>query len=795
MQAPQNTFNDISKTAIGRNGDAIFALITAVLTTILCFYPSFYAGGKHAAFAFEGDALHALGAQLQLASFYIKHGVFSGIDFFTHDGAAEYFLRPNFPVYQPLVLISVFFSHPANPLSMARTYTFLLTIHAFLSVFFMQRLCTRFFQLDSALAVFIAIGFTFSIELIHSFWYLPYPLIAWMLPVSIYAGLSCARALSLRCFVWGSLPTFLIYTGGYIPLATVAVAVSALFILGYELHLSRNCPLVARFKLCARALIPCLIASFVAAPFYIGVATYHRTVDIANRAGADALLPTAYQLSELPRSIPRLIAENLNYSGPYFELALFWGLVPLLIFVIYLAQHTPTQPLAKSLRNLQRDSHRTLLRVSLVVYLFFALAIFGPSSAMSNVFYYFVPVAGYMHIYQRYLILAQFFFTLFIGLMLHEIVSDQRRRAAKVLAAVFGLALLVAVHLVDHPLWAVPTITNGFVIELLLALLFLIGLITFERRGAVLAAAAMMFLVSLGAMYHYSDDPARHYEARVSQQFMLDPAAMNGLAAYFKKNSTKAIIKYVDLLPGPQPYIPKNLPWVMLDRVKLSSYFGYDWHLGVNYEYRLIMLAVPPPGDSDIEYRPDWDWVRMTGAEFVLFKQDDRFNDPKLAKYVDLNDPSRIYPLGGDLHYIMAPLKFPPPPGAPVAFDNGYIRVQDRDSRAKVSNFSTNDTGNLGFTIETSLPAKVQYLFWPNPHTHVHVDGEAAMTSLQDRLLTISVPAGKHVVRFSYQRASLAMFLILYGAYAGLILLLAAHTAVNYLACRSKQQKCIYRGT
>jgi len=54
------------------------------------------------------------------------------------------------------------------------------------------------------------------------------------------------------------------------------------------------------------------------------------------------------------------------------------------------------------------------------------------------------------------------------------------------------------------------------------------------------------------------------------------------------------------------------------------------------------------------------------------------------------------------------------------------------------------------------------------------LDGEAATTSLQDRLLTISVPAGKHVVAFSYQRVLLTVFLALYGAYAGLLLLLLA---------------------
>src|ERR1039457_2731876 len=114
MQNRQNGLDDFGESEATRRKATLFALATAVLTTFLCFFPSFHSGGRHAAFAFEGDALHAIVAHLQLASFYRKHGVFRGIDFFTHNGASEYFLRPNFSVYQPLVLISALLSNPVD---------------------------------------------------------------------------------------------------------------------------------------------------------------------------------------------------------------------------------------------------------------------------------------------------------------------------------------------------------------------------------------------------------------------------------------------------------------------------------------------------------------------------------------------------------------------------------------------------------------------------------------------------------------------------------------------------------
>jgi hypothetical protein len=37
--------------------------------------------------------------------------------------------------------------------------------------------------------------------------------------------------------------------------------------------------------------------------------------------------------------------------------------------------------------------------------------------------------------------------------------------------------------------------------------------------------------------------------------------------------------------------------------------------------------------------------------------------------------------------------------GEAAVFDNGYIRIQSQDSEAKVSEFATNDAGNLNSAI------------------------------------------------------------------------------------------------
>jgi len=544
-------------------------------------------------------------------------------------------------------------------------------------------------------------------------------------------------------------------------------------------HENHDISRTARLQMVLRSLMPCAVASLVAAPLFLGIALYHQDVEIVHNIGAAALSPVAFAMSELPKNLLRLFAENLVYPGPRYEMALFWGLVPVIIFVLYFIQY-PSRLV--STPKPQRE-HRILMLASLALYAFSGLIIFGSYSALSSVFYYFAPVAGSMHIYQRYLLLTQLFLMLFIGVMLGELADDPRRRAAKIMTAIVAVLLLVAAHLVDRQPWADPAISNGFIIELLLALLFLFTLVLGTRQGVLVAATSCCFLVSLGAMYNYSNNPD-HLNELKTEQLTRDSAATDALVGYFRNHSTKSIVKYIDLVPSPQPYVPKNLPWFVIEKVKLSSYYGYEWHLGANYQYRRAMDIIQPQDDPDLAFRPDWEWLRLTGAEFVLFEEGRKTNDPALGAYVDL-DPTRVYRFSGNnRNYVVAPLTFPPLAGAPVVFDNGYIRVQSWDPGVRISAFSTNDAGTLSFTIQTSQSATVQYLFWPNPHTHVYLDGGRATTSLHDRLLTMSVPAGTHVVAFTYRRLLLTMFLVFYGIYAGLLLLLAAYSGVAFIGPR-----------
>ncbi|MGH9343843.1 MAG: hypothetical protein ACRD19_08800, partial [Terriglobia bacterium] len=309
------------------------------MASILFFYPSFYGWGRQAGSVFDGDTWHALAAQFMASGFYTSRGIFSGIDFFTHNGASEFFLRPNLPVYNPFVLLLSPFLADGHPTHLALMYMSILVVYAFASLYCLHRLCARFLNLDVWLSSFVTVGYVFSIQIVHAIWYMPYALIAWMLPVAVYCGLATGRHRSLRSIVLASLPTFLIYTAGYVPLAVVSVGISAVFIVAVEWGAADT--LRRAWRPMLRSLLPCAIATCVAAPLYLGLARYHSMTEIA-RDGDHSLSAIAYATSELPRNLLRLIAVNLSYPGPIYEFSVFWGLVPLLIVIIYLAQY-PSQ--------------------------------------------------------------------------------------------------------------------------------------------------------------------------------------------------------------------------------------------------------------------------------------------------------------------------------------------------------------------------------------------------------------------------------------------------------------------
>jgi F5/8 type C domain len=372
-------------------------------------------------------------------------------------------------------------------------------------------------------------------------------------------------------------------------------------------------------------------------------------------------------LSDMPRGVLRLLSSRMIYPGvPMYEFTLLWGLIPIVIACLFFA----------GLHGREELSHFEwrLFRFSGVVYFLIVLAMYGSYSALSDLLYA-VPGIGKMHIYQRHLLAGHWFFLIGVGLMLNAVV----RRGPSVLTklALFILLGMMAVsaHLLAVQSTAVgPLLLNDYlVLELLLAALFTASLFFPGTWFPFGVATFLILLVSLNHVYEFSTNPELSYATQQTRQIALDRVSSERVISYFRTNSHRAIVKYVDMTPGVREYFSKNYPWFVAKDIALASYSGYEFQLAARSDYLQRMPTIGP-GEKDLLLHPDWKWVEKTGAEFVVFQEQYGMNDPHLGEVADLRNPARVLKLPN--HIVIAPLRFEAAGFGAAAIRGRYVRVQ-----------------------------------------------------------------------------------------------------------------------
>ena len=642
------------------DGGTLLLAIVATAATCLFYGEALVSGSVRAGFVYGGDFWHACLAHLAKASFLISRWTFSGIDFSTHGGASEFFLRPNLYPYHPMVVLYCIWRHPDTPQKLIRLSVFLLFAHSWLCCYFTSRLCVRYLKLGVGAAIFVALGYTFSVQMINALGYPPYLFCTSMLPWAIYAGISLSERISAGGIVRNSLPVFIMLTGGYVAIGVSCVVLSAVCIVAYLLATSEDRKISIR-KL-GTAASPFLLAGCVAAPLYWAILEFHSKTPTAD----SSLYWSAHMLADAPRTMLRLLSSRLPYPGPFAEFSLAWGLIPVAIIILFFAGIRDREELTVS--------EWRILKFCGVFYCLTALAIYGVYSPLSDLVYA-IPGIGIMHIYQRHLLAGHFFFVIGVAIMLKAVIRRSPARPPKVL--LFALAGITATsaHLltINSPALATLKINDYIVFELMGATLFAASLFFPGEWFSFGAAAFFMFLSPLGHIYDHSRGHA-NYTAQLSKDLSTDKPNNDLVISYFRSHSRKEIIKYLDLTPGLMGYLSKNYPWFQARDVALASYGGYEFQLAARADYLRRMTTTLKPGATELAMQPDWRWVEQTGAEFVIFQEGYALNDPKLASFADLHDPSAVLRLPGKI--VIAPLKYSLPGFGDTAVSGRYVRIQ-----------------------------------------------------------------------------------------------------------------------
>jgi hypothetical protein len=658
---------EVAEFCVARLQQSSAFVFSLVMTTIF-YFPSLRNGSRDAGFLYGGDVLGFYWPYLAKLQYLLSRHHFVALDFGQFNASADFFLAANFFPCHPLFVVWSLCSSPEATTFQAagRILVLALFIHSFVACYFALRLLTRFFHLDFWTAAFAATAFAFSVYAVNAHGEPMYLFCASIVPWAAYAALDYAEKRGFQRLVLAAFPVLVGFFAGYVPLGIACLAMSAILV-GIRLFLldETNSSVAARASRFFAAMLPFILGSIVAAPYLLQVFFFLKASPSASRP---SLFYSAHQLADLPQSILRAVSYRLPIPGPFTEFSITWGFIAMAVAAIFLCS-------TRAMESLSRREW-ILLKAAGLIYCTVALSVFGQYSVVSDLVFYFIPQVGGMHIYQRFLLPAQMLFGVMIALMLKAVIDARPVSGLRIALVLFACAAFaVAWYLIRQPESAGDIGFNNYLVfELLVAALAMVAMLVPDRVLASIATLALFTLPALDLMYDRCHG-ASAFDAQVARQgVMLDESLRAGVVAYLQRfrGQGKDLIKYVDITPrwngqGAETF-PKAFPHFVLKEISLSPYSGWNFYLSSRADY---MATIPYEGDG--RFHPEWERLRMSGADFVVAMEADLPSLTPLTGTLSASDVHRL-PDG----VVLAPLTSATPLARPeeaAVFDNGYVRV------------------------------------------------------------------------------------------------------------------------
>jgi len=640
----------------------------AFLMTLIFYFPSLRNGSRDAGLLYGGDVIGFYWPYLAKLQYLLSRHHFVALDFGQFNASADFFLAANFFPCHPLFVVWALFSSPETTTfqDAGRILVLALALHSFVACYFAQRLLTRFFGLDFWTAAFAAAAFAFSIYAVNAHGQPGYLFSASIVPWAAYAALNYAEHRGFRRLVLAAFPVLVGFFAGYVPLGIACLAIAAM-IVGIRLFLLDETvsTIAGRASRFIAAMLPFVVGSIVAAPYFVQVFFFLKA---SPSASTPSLFYSAHQLADMPQSILRALSYRFLVPGQFTEFSITWGFIAIAVAMIFVF----------SSRALDSPSRRewTLLKAAGAIYFAIALSVFGQHSVVSDLVYYFIPQVGGMHIYQRFLLPGQFLFGIMITIILKALIDSRPVVGLRIAFALFiSAAFAVALYVIHQPETAcLVGLNNYLVFELLVAALAMLAILVPDRVFAYVATIALFSLPALDVMYDRSQEGSTYDEQVKRQGVMLDTSLRSSLLSYLERFRAqgKEMIKYVDITPrwssdGVETF-PKAFPHFVLKEIVLSPYSGWNFYLSSRADY---MATIPYMADG--RFHPQWDRLRMSGADFVVAMESDL---PSLEPVTGALSATDIHRLPGGV--VLAPLSssaLHSRLSEDALFDNGYVRI------------------------------------------------------------------------------------------------------------------------
>ena len=726
---------------IGKRNHIAFVLI-GLFASVVYYLP--YIKGSNPELKFYGDLYMLYYPQFVEGFNRYVQGAISGIDFFTGNGASSYSLRANIPVFYPVYLVFYFIIDLTTGNVGGNEMILVFVLHSFICYLFTYLVCIKYFNLRGTTSLIVSLGYTFAVTKwigLTPFFYIPS-----LFPSLLFLGLYSANSNSFTKSFLCSIGVYFAFMAGYAPLAMHSVLLSiiiSIITLGYSNNKKAwQRPPVKVFIL---LLLPTLIATIAAAPYYLGMYFYKQLTSGLPSYSWYATSEFHYTWADFVSMLSFGFPPDVNpVETPHIS----FGFV--IVFVLFVA--------AFNLKNLKPVSANGnfLIAIGLIVTVHLFLMT-GSETGLPSLFYYLVPFLGEMHLYGRYFIVASFCIFLLAAFVMQSMQEAAKSSDIDIIRPLATFVMFVTVLAFLRGINQPYQDRVLFETSLVVLLAFVWHRRIFTNVTTIVACLIFfnqysMFAVTL-SNYNLEFPPVHE------NSFAYDKVRVGNLKKFINDNSDKDLIKYVDLTTSIEKFggPPLNLPYLLDRKIPLSNYLGYELHNSLEVHFM----------NQGFSYfgKFNEDWLRFTDADFVIF--DDSSKEKNLDwfhRHIDNMGP-RL-----DLGYGYKIAKIRRDHHA-HGFNNGIFRVECAE-RPLEGSFTSNFSTFASLEYECEKPSRARLQLFPNINMKLRVNGDYVDLSKDMSNGTIlELPSGKNVLSYSFSNKWIYLFNITGWTYFGLYII------------------------
>ncbi len=678
--------------------------------------------------------------------------IYLGVDISTFNGATEFYLVPNLSIRYPILILFALLGGLTNKYNLF--YILFHVLHLFCALFYIQLLCSKFFNIKKERCLLIACT---SLNLfLYEIWYTGFAIVCMLVPVIMYYSLNIIyNKKKIDIF----LLSFIVYLGfmsGQIQYSLALVIICFVASSIYLIDDSND-----KYKNIIRLFVPYFIAGLIALPYYLNILVYIKTIVKPETS-------TLYFFSELKINPSNIIyifsnAFSANVDTPEQFQILHLGLLWLIIIIIFIKNNY-----YKKLTGLNKK----LFMFGIIINLIMLFVSFGINTPLAAWFYSIIPILGQSHLPIRYMIVTLPFLYISLGIMLEN--TEYDLKLIKIIN--FIVIALIFILLLLSPIIQNKLFYKEVLILELILLVIVLSISIIQNRISTMAIVLTCFMVSIFSInnfysffnVYWSKDEVKKYS------IVWDKESFDIIDNFIKSNmdtNRKKIYRFINIdkefeVPT---YIPSNLGWFEKGEYKISNYFGYPIHVAVPYTYRKMF-----PWFTSFNER----YISDTRVDFAIVNiQALSTNHNLLENIIDYSVPLKSI----NSNYVIYKLKqFIPSKynnaigieDRKEVLDNGYFYCAELDN-SDIQKFITDDASKYKIEINSPKETELEFMLYPNRYYKYRVNGNIIKPEINEYIAYIKLNAGLNTVEIYYDNILENIFLYMSNSYIIVIIISA----------------------